>query len=67
MFEHSEWFKPYVAGFYAWRYLDEDVSREEAVARLNELLGLERVVINGPNRPGLAIGSNQSLQRHTLP
>jgi hypothetical protein len=39
--EHSEWFKPYVAGFYAWRYLGEDIDRAEAVARVDELLALE--------------------------
>jgi hypothetical protein len=39
--EHSEWFKPYVAGYYAHTYRGEDLSREEAVARLDELLALE--------------------------
>lgn len=39
--EHSEWFKPYVAGFYAWVYLQEDLTRAEVEARLDELLGLE--------------------------
>lgn len=40
-FEHSAWFKPYAAGFYAWKYLDEDLSREETMERLDELLALE--------------------------
>lgn len=41
--EHSEWFKPYVSGYYAAVYLDEpDLSREEVVARMPELLALER-------------------------
>jgi hypothetical protein len=39
--EHSEWFKPYVAGYYAHVYLGEDVTREQAEARLDELLALE--------------------------
>lgn len=39
--EHSEWFKPFAAGWYAHRYLHEDITREEAVARMDELLGLE--------------------------
>jgi hypothetical protein len=39
--EHSEWFKPYAAGYYAWAYLGEEVSPEEAAARLTELLHLE--------------------------
>jgi hypothetical protein len=41
--EHSEWFKPYVAGWYAHAYLGEDLTRAETEARLEELLDLERV------------------------
>lgn len=40
--EHSEWFRPYVAGYYAHVYLGEDLTREEAEVRLDELLALER-------------------------
>jgi hypothetical protein len=40
--EHSDWFKPYVAGYYASVYLGEELSREQTVARLDELLALER-------------------------
>lgn len=40
-YEHSEWFKPYAAAFYAFKYLGEDLSREEVMARLPELLRLE--------------------------
>lgn len=39
--EHSEWFKPYAAGYYAWTYLGEDLSREQVVERQDELLALE--------------------------
>lgn len=39
--EHSEWFKPYVAGFYAWKYEGKMITREEATARLEELLSHE--------------------------
>lgn len=39
--EHSEWFKPYVAGYYAHCYLGEDLTREEATVRMDELLALE--------------------------
>lgn len=39
--EHTAWFQSYVAGFYAHRYLDLDLTREEALARLDELLALE--------------------------
>jgi 5-methylcytosine-specific restriction endonuclease McrA len=38
---HSEWFKPYAAGWYAWAYLGEELTREETMARLDELLALE--------------------------
>jgi hypothetical protein len=40
---HSEWFRPYVAGYYAWTYLGEDLDRAETLARLDELLALELV------------------------
>lgn len=43
MFAHSEWFCIYAAGFYAKKYLGEDLTREQAQARLTELLELERV------------------------
>jgi hypothetical protein len=40
--EHSDWFKPYVAGYYASVYRGEELSREEVGERLEELLALER-------------------------
>lgn len=40
---HSEWFKPYAAGWYASSYLGQELSREETMARLDELLALELV------------------------
>ncbi len=44
IFEHAEWFKPYVAGYYAATYLNHpEISRDEVVWRLEELLGLGRV------------------------
>ena len=42
-FEHAEWFKPYVAGFYAHKYLGQSLTREETFARMSELLNLELV------------------------
>lgn len=39
--EHSEWFRPYVAGFYAWQFLGLNLTREETESRLDELLALE--------------------------
>lgn len=40
---HTEWFKPFVAGYYAWVYRNEDLSRDEVMGRLDELLALELV------------------------
>jgi hypothetical protein len=42
-FEHSEWFKPHAAGWYAFAYLGEELTREETLGRMDHLLGLERV------------------------
>lgn len=39
---HSEWFRPYAAGWYAFAYLGEHLSRAETLERLDELLALER-------------------------
>lgn len=39
--EHAEWFKPFVAGFYAKKYEGKNISREEAVRRMDELLAYE--------------------------
>lgn len=43
-YPHSEWFRPYVAGYYAHVYLGLDLSREEVEARMDELLALEATV-----------------------
>jgi hypothetical protein len=40
--EHSDWLKPYVAGFYAHKYEGRNITREEALQRLDELLAYER-------------------------
>lgn len=40
-FEHSAWFRPYAAGYYAMVYLGEDLTREEVEERQDELLSLE--------------------------
>ena len=40
--EHSEWFKPHAAGWYASAYLEVELTRDEALERLDELLALER-------------------------
>lgn len=41
-YAHSTWFQIYAAGWYAWRYRGEDLSRDEAAEQLEELLALER-------------------------
>lgn len=41
--EHSSWFRVYVAGYYAYAYLGEELSRVETLERMDELLELERV------------------------
>jgi len=38
---HSDWFRPYAAGWYAAAYLGLDLDRDETIARLDELLALE--------------------------
>ena len=49
MFEHSTWLKPYVAGFYAMKYQGKLLTREQVMARLDELLAYEcRVVEHRP-------------------
>lgn len=40
--EHSDWLKPYVAGFYAWKYEHRKITREEAMEQLEKLLNYER-------------------------
>jgi len=40
LFEHSDWFKPYVAGYYAATVLGEHLSRCQVERRINELLAL---------------------------
>lgn len=41
--EHSEWLKPYVAGYYASTYLKLELERPQVEERLEELLALERL------------------------
>lgn len=40
LFEHSPWFKPYVAGFYASFYGGLDITREEAEANIDLYLAM---------------------------
>lgn len=41
---HSDWFRPYVGAYYAFAYLGEELTREQTMARLDELLALEQLV-----------------------
>lgn len=41
MLEHSDWFKPYAAGFYAKKYEGRDLTRQQAVAEMDRLLAYE--------------------------
>jgi hypothetical protein len=41
IFEHSDWLKPFVAGFYAKKYEGRLITREEAERRMDELLAYE--------------------------
>jgi hypothetical protein len=41
--EHTPWFRPHAAGYYAATYLGEDITRGQARERQDELLALERV------------------------
>lgn len=50
--EHTEWFRPYVAGFYAWTYLGVELDRVETLARLDELLDLEERQLELPTSVG---------------
>ena len=39
--DHSDWFKPYVGGFYAKKYLGLDLSMEQVMANLEYYAALE--------------------------
>ena len=53
-FHHTPWFRPYVAGYYAFVVLGEDLTREEVEARLVELLeaGQPHLDYDKPERQG---------------
>jgi 5-methylcytosine-specific restriction endonuclease McrA len=40
--EHSDWIKPYIAGYYAQKYEGRLITRAEAMTRMDELLAYER-------------------------
>lgn len=47
MADHSPWFRLYAGGWYAWRYEGRLITRTEAEADLERLLGLERAAVLG--------------------
>lgn len=47
--EHSEWAKPYIAGFYASKYEGKQLTRAEVIERLDELLAHE--LLEAARRP----------------
>lgn len=50
--EHTDWIKPYVAGFYAHKYEGRLITRDEAMRRLDELLAYELRVTTEPKATG---------------
>jgi hypothetical protein len=44
LLEHSDWFKPYAAGWYAHSYWGQELTRSQVLTRLDALLALERRV-----------------------
>jgi len=44
VFEHSEWFKPYAAAWYALKYEGRTITLSQAGQELDRLLSLERMV-----------------------
>lgn len=47
LFAHSGWFQPYVAGFYASYYGQQEITRAEAEADLPRWLALNPVEVSG--------------------
>lgn len=45
--KHKEWFRPYVAGYYAWKYLGMAMTRAEVLGRIDFLLTLEDSYLRG--------------------
>ena len=47
LFEHTAWFKPYAAGFYASYYGGVDITREEADADVDRYLAMGQPMLYG--------------------
>lgn len=50
LFPHTPWFRPYVAGFYAWFHAGRELTREEVLAELDALLALGQPWLYGTGR-----------------
>lgn len=42
MTAHSEWFKPYAGGYFSWKYLGREASRDEVESNLDWFVDIER-------------------------
>lgn len=62
LWEHSEWFRPYVAGYYAYHHGLDD-RREFVEANIDFLirLGQGRIVVAGRGVPMMVSGNRQSI------
>jgi 5-methylcytosine-specific restriction endonuclease McrA len=47
-FQHSPWFRPYAAAFYAFTVLGSDLTRTEVEARIDELLEAGQPWLSAP-------------------
>lgn len=66
LFEHSEWFKPYVAGFYAWQH-GVEYSRAEVEPLIDQLLLLGQPWLADLATPNPNETSNSLVDTATLP
>lgn len=51
LLEHSAWFKPFVAGFYAMYYAGEQITREQAESDTDRYLALGQPWLYAEARP----------------
>lgn len=51
LFPHTPWFRPYVAGFYAWYYDRRELTRAEVLLELDALLALGQPWLYLPPSP----------------
>lgn len=66
MTEHTPWFRPYVAGFYAYKYLGLHLSRAIVERHLDYLLTLEFDAVIGGQHRALATERWRYVARDTI-